>query len=187
MTKTIYLLDWYGPFSNPQEVIEWENEQFGNGKTYLYIIKGKKRSKRTFSYYCGQAFDQTAGERMTNKGHHINEVIQRQDELSIWVAKFENKKPLKLDVNLIEKLITSAISQVIIADEKAILNQTNKLRPKTHIYLINEWYNPKGAPILNYRNGSIPNLIHDVLICYPDTNRAYLWGNKRIQYINELK
>lgn len=186
MTKTIYLLEWYGPFSTPKDVIEWENKQIGNGKTYLYLFKGKKKSKRSFSYYCGQAFGQTAGKRMTNKGHHIYEVIERPDELSIWVAKFQNKKPNKQDVNLVERLITSTMSQVIITDDKAILNQTNKLRPKSQIYLINEWYNPEGKSILNYRNGSIPCLIHDVLICYPDTDRSFLWGNKRTQYLKEL-
>ena len=186
MTKTIYLLEWYGPFSTPKEVLEWENKQIGNGKTYLYLFKGKKKSERTFSYYCGQAVGQTAGERMCNNGHHIREVIDRQNELLIWVAKFQNKKPNKLDVNLVEKLITSAMSQVIIMNENAILNQTNKLRPKSQIYLINEWNNPDGKSILNYRNGSIPCLIHDVLICYPDTDRAFLWGNKRTQYLNEL-
>ena len=89
-------------------------------------------------------------------------------------------------MNLVEKLITSTMSQVIIADENAIINQTNKLRPKSQIYLINKWNNPDGKSILNYRNGSIPCLIHDVLICYPDTDRAFLWGNKRTQYLNEL-
>lgn len=186
MTKTIYLLEWYGPFFTPKDVIEWENMQIGNGKTYLYIFKGKKKSKRTFSYYCGQAFGQTAGKRMTNKGHHIYEVIDRPNELSIWVAKFQNKKPNKQDVNLVEKLITSTMSQVIIADEKAILNKTNKLRPKSPIYLISEWNRPDGKSILNYQNKSIPQLVHDILICYPDTDKAFLWGNKRTQYINEL-
>lgn len=43
MTKTIYLLEWYGPFSTPKDVSEWKNIQIGNGKTYLYIFKGKKK------------------------------------------------------------------------------------------------------------------------------------------------
>ena len=187
MTKTIYLLEWYGPFSTPKEVIEWENKQIGNGKTYLYLFKGKKKSERTFSYYCGQAVGQTAGERMCNNGHHIREVIDRQNELSIWVAKFQNKKPNKLDVNLVEKLITSAMSQVIIMNENAILNQTNKLRPKTTIYLINEWYKRNGDPWERYRKESIPCLIHDILICYPHENSTSLYGNQRTQYIKELR
>lgn len=188
MTKTVYLLEWYGPFSNPKEVIEWEKiEQIGNGKTYLYLFKGKEHSKRKFSYYCGQAFEQSAGERMNNKGHHINEVINRPEALTIWVAKFQNKKPQKQDVNLVEKLITSAMSQVIIADEKAILNKTNKLRPRKPIYLINEWYYKNGEPKMRYRDGEIPCLIHDVLMCYPHENSASLYGNRRTQYINELK
>ncbi|MBD5216276.1 MAG: hypothetical protein HDS78_07165 [Bacteroidales bacterium] len=187
MTKTIYLLEWYGPFSTPKDVLEWENKQIGNGKTYLYLFKGKKKSQRTFSYYCGQAFAQTAGKRMTNKAHHIHEVIERQSELSIWVAKFQNKKPNKQDVNLVEKLITSAMSQVIIADENAILNQTNKLGPKTTIYLINEWFKRNGDPWEKYRKDSIPCLIHDILICYPHENSTSLYGNRRTQYIKDIE
>lgn len=186
MIKTVYLLEWYGPFTTPKEVIKWEKEQIGNGKTYLYLFKGKERSKRSFSYYCGQAYGQTAGERMSNQGHHIKDVIERPKDLSIWVAKFQNKKPAKKDVNIVEKLITSTMSQVYVTDENAILNQTNKLRPKSQIYLINEWYKPDGTPRSNYSRNSIPSLINDVLICYPNNDCDFLWGNRRIQYLNKL-
>lgn len=94
MTKTIYLLEWYGPFSSPKDVLEWENIQIGNGKTYLYLFKGKKKSKRTFSYYCGQAFAQTAGKRLTNKGHHIHEVIERSTNCQYGLQNFRIKKPI---------------------------------------------------------------------------------------------
>ena len=119
MIKNIYFLEWYGPFPNPQEIVKWEKKNIGNGKTYLYLFKGKKYARRKYSYYCGQAFEQTAGERMMNNGHHINEVIGRPKDLSIWVAKCQNKRPNKTDVNLVEKLITSVLAQVIIADEKS--------------------------------------------------------------------
>lgn len=41
MIKNIYLLEWYGPFPNPQEIVKWEKKNIGNGKTYLYLLKGK--------------------------------------------------------------------------------------------------------------------------------------------------
>lgn len=188
MIKEVYILEWFGPFSTPKDVLYWERENIGNGKTFLYLIKGKKPSKHMFSYYCGQAYKQSAGERMMNKEHHINEVLNRPNDLQIWVAKFRNMKhPTKVDVNIVEKLITSTMSQIEIADEKSILNQTNKLRPKSHIYLINEWLKPDGTPREKYPAGSIACLVHDVLICYPDKETSHLWGNKRIQYINDLK
>lgn len=187
MIKNIYLLEWYGPFPNPQEVVKWEKKNIGNGKTYLYLFKGKKYARRKYSYYCGQAFEQTAGERMMNNGHHINEVIGRPKDLSIWVAKFQNKRPNKTDVNLVEKLITSVLAQVIVADEKSVLNRTNMLRPHTQAYLINEWYYPDGAPTLQYRNGTISRMIPDILICYPDDQKTYIYGNKHTHYISDLK
>ena len=190
MNSNVYVLKWYGPFHNSQEVIEWENKEIGNGKTYLYIFKGKKSYKHKFSYYCGQAFKQSSGKRMTNKRHHINDVKSRPSELKIWVAKFANlNRPRKVDVNIAEKLITSVISQVIITDESAVLNQTNKLRPRKHIYLINEWYYKNGYPMKQYREGAICKMLPDVLICYPDSDekRDYIWGSRCIRYINELK
>lgn len=187
MTKNVYLLEWYGPFSTPQDVIEWERQEIGTNKTYIYLFKGKQCGKHKFSYYCGQAFKQSAGKRLTNKGHHINDVICRPNDISIWVAKFQNKVPTKMDVNLVEKLITSVITQAIIADEKAVLNRTNKLRPRTNLYLINEWYRPTGEPVMKYNTGSIPSLLSDVLICYSHNDSASIYGNKRTQYINELR
>lgn len=187
MTKNVYLLEWYGPFSNPEEVLKWEDENIGDGKTYLYLFKGKKYAKRNFSYYCGQAFKQSAGMRMMNRGHHINEVINRPNELSIWVAKFPNMVPKKVDVNIVEKLITSIFTQIVIADEKAVLNCTNKLRPRTLVYLINEWYYKNGEPTMQYRQGTLCNMLPDVLICYPHKESDSIYGNKRTKYISELK
>lgn len=187
MNKNVYVVEWYGPFSSPTEVIEWESKNIGDGKTYLYIIKGKKYAKRNFSYYCGQAYKQSSGKRITNKGHHINEVIDRPNHISIWVAKFQNIKPSKGDVNLVEKLITSVFSQAVVADEKCILNQTNKLRPRHLVYLINEWYYENGEPIYHTKKGSIPDMLHDVLICYPHEDSASIYGNRKIHYLNELK
>lgn len=110
MENNIYILNWYGPFSHPSDVIEWEKKQIGNGRTYLYLFKGKKKNAKTKeAIYCGQAARQTAGERLSNKKHHINEVIARKEVLSIWVAKFANRIPKKYDINLAEKMLTSIL------------------------------------------------------------------------------
>ena len=66
-------LNWFGPFTNIQQVKEWE-ESNGND-TYLYLIRGKKKyAKKVRAYYCGQAYKQSAGKRIRNKHHHIEEV-----------------------------------------------------------------------------------------------------------------
>lgn len=184
MTQNVYLLEWYGPFNSPQEVLDWEAKKIGDGKTYLYLFKGKTSAKSRVKYYCGQAFKQSAGKRLTNKNHHINEI---KSELDIWVAKFQNDTPKKDDVNLVENLVTSVLSQAILADDKAMLNRINKHRPKRIVYLINEWYYPTGDPRMKYQKGSIPCLLHDVLICYPHDDSSSIYGIERTKYINELQ
>ena len=55
MENNIYILNWYGQFSHPSDVIEWEKKQIGNGRTYLYLFKGKKKNAKTKeAIYCGQ-------------------------------------------------------------------------------------------------------------------------------------
>lgn len=189
MAKSVFILEWYGPFSNPQDIKTWEEKGIGSGKTYLYIFKGKKpRSKTKQAIYCGQAFKQSAGKRLSNKGHHIQEVIAHQECLEIWVAKFQNK-PSKDNVNLVERVLTSVIDQVERTDTLEVLNEINKYRPHDLAYIINEWYKVDGTPRLNYKSGSICSLMNDVLICYPDNENKVtnLWGTKKLKYIAELK
>lgn len=187
MSKNVYILNWYGPFENPDKVKEWETNKMGKGKTYLYLFRGKKKGARKYSYYCGQAYDQTSGERMSNKGHHIEEVIERPEHLAIWVAKFDNLTPKKSDVNNAEKLLTSVMAQVEITDEKAVLNKINKHHPKELIYMINEWFYESGEPVYQFRQGTMCNLIHDVIICYPQKDCSSIFGNKKIHFIQDIK
>lgn len=187
MMKCVYLLEWYGPFISPRDVVDWEHKNIGNGKTYLYIFKGKKKGKRNYSIYCGKAFEQTAGKRLGNSNHHIKEVQDRKEHLSIWVAKFQNMNPNAYDVSIVEKLITSVLSQALVTDEEYVLNQTNMLRPKAQAYLINEWYYKNGEPVRQYREKSIPKLLPDLLICYPNDECSAIYGNKRIHYLTNLR
>ena len=190
MENNIYILNWYGPFSHPSDVIEWEKKQIGNGRTYLYLFKGKKKNAKTKeAIYCGQAARQTAGERLSNKKHHINEVIARKEVLSIWVAKFANRIPKKYDINLAEKMLTSILDQIIKTDRIDVLNKINKLRPRDTAYIINEWYHTNGNAILRYPNNEMCNYFPDVLACYTDEdeNTSHIWGNRRMHFIKDIK
>ena len=52
-------LNWFGPFTNIQQVNEWE-ERNGND-TYLYLIRGKKkgRNRQTLWGECTEANPKT--------------------------------------------------------------------------------------------------------------------------------
>lgn len=192
MSNNSYILEWYGPFSSPDDVIDWEERKIGFGKTYLYFFKGRKKyAKIKDSIYCGQAFKQSAGKRLKNKDHHIYEVIANKEALSIWVAKFSGKRPSKYDVNLVEKVLTSTMDQALVkmADDLDVINETNKLRPRDIAYIISEWYKPDGTPVLRYTSTSICSLIPDVLACYPndDYKCSTVWGCDRLKRIFDLK
>ena len=105
-------LNWFGPFTTPQQVKEWE-ESNGND-TYLYLIRGKKkvRNKKVHAYYCGQAYKQSAGKRIRNKHHHIEEVVQDADHLCIYVAKFDGIVPTKKLLDVVENLFISFLFQL---------------------------------------------------------------------------
>lgn len=190
MANNTYILEWYGPFNCLQDVCDWEDKNIGRWKTFLYLFQGKKKyAHEKLAIYCGQAFRQSVGKRLKNKNHHICEVVERRDELEIWVAKFANKKPQKYDVNLVEKVLTSVLDQVIKSDTDEILNETNKLRPKDTAYIINEWYYIDGRARCNYPSKSICSRIPDVLACYSneDGKVANVWGCQRMKFIDNLK
>lgn len=149
----------------------------------------KKHAREKVALYCGQAYGQTAGHRLGNKGHHIQEVLGRQEDLEIWVATFSNKKPQKYDVNLVEKVLTSVLDQVVKSDTDEILNETNKLRPRDNAYIINEWYFPNGKVRVKYPANSICSRIPDVLVCYPDEEEhvSEVWVSQRMRFMEELQ
>ena len=134
-------LNWFGPFTNIQQVKEWE-ESNGND-TYLYLIRGKKKyAKKVRAYYCGQAYKQSAGKRIRNKHHHIEEVAQAADHLCIYVAKFDGIVPTKKLLNVVENLFISFLFQHLVNEPDIMLNKQSFYKPKNNCYVVNNWFSP---------------------------------------------
>ena len=183
----VFVFQWYGPFHNLDDIRDWESD---NGDdTYLYIFRGKKKNAKKYTYYCGQAFYQSAGKRMKNTYHHVQEVIDRSDVLDIWVGKIVNTVPGKDDVNKIENLLISFMHQYLISPPDEMSNETNYYRPQCQIYIINEWYNTRTDEIPVYKRGSLCSLLPDVIAHYPhkETKTSSVYCAKKLSYITELK
>lgn len=178
----VYILNWYGPFQDLDQLKEWEDRE-GND-TYLYIFQGKKKNaKKLTTFYCGQAFAQSAGKRMKNKNHHIEEVYDRPDKLKIWVAKFENIVPKKADVNVVENLFISYMSQCMIEKNEEVANKTALLAPSCQMYIINEWWDKNSDQVYKYKKGSLLSRIPDVIAYY--TN-GVLYASNKLSYKSTL-
>ncbi len=176
-------LNWFGPFSNLQDLKDWESKE-GND-TYLYLIRGKKKNaKKCRAFYVGQAFMQSAGKRMGNKHHHIEEVATQADHLCIYVAKFHDIKPSKKMLNVVENLFISFMYQYLVKAPDVMLNKTSFHKPQSSCYVVNNWYNPNNKEILHYKKDSFCKLIPDVICFYYETGAVY--GAQRISFISEL-
>ena len=73
-------LNWFGPFTNIQQVKEWEDSN-GND-TYLYLIRGKKKyAKKVRASYGG------TGDRSVSypffSGYERDEVFPQDTDLSV--------------------------------------------------------------------------------------------------------
>ena len=178
----VCVLCWYGPFKDLAELKEWENKK-GND-TYLYIFQGKKkRAKKTTTFYCGQAFKQSAGTRMKNQNHHIKEVCDRPEDLKIWVAKFENIVPKKTDVNVVENMLISYIYQYMIGKNEEVANKKSLLAPQCQLYIINEWWDKNEKEIGLYPRGSLFSRIPDVIAFYATGS---LYTSNKISFRKDL-
>lgn len=180
----VFILQWYGPFHKLDDIRSWESD-YGND-TYLYIFKGKKKNAKKCTYYCGQAFRQSAGKRMKNAYHHVQEVIDRSDVLDIWVGKFLNTVPSKDDVNKVENLLISYMHQHLITRPDEMSNKRNYYRPKSQLYIINEWYDTRTNEIPVYKRGSLCSLLPDVIAHYPHQKTSSVYCAKKLSYITEL-
>lgn len=176
-------LNWYGPFNNLQQVKEWEEK---NGDdTYLYLIRGKKKhAKKVRAYYCGQAYKQSAGKRMRNKHHHIEEVAQAADHLCIYVAKFDGIVPTKKHLNVVENLFISFMYQYLVQEPDIMLNKTSFYKPVNTCYVVNNWFSPSMTEVLRYRKDSFCKLIPDIICFYAETGAIY--SAPRITHIANL-
>ena len=177
-------LNWFGPFTNIQQVKEWED--INGNDTYIYLIRGKttKRAKKVRAYYCGQAYKQSAGKRIRNKHHHIEEVAQVADHLCIYVAKFDGIVPTKELLNIVENLFISFLFQHLVKEPEKMLNKQSFYKPKDNCYVVNNWYSPSMKEIFRYKKDSFCKLIPDVICFYAETGAIY--GASKITHIADL-
>ena len=132
-----YLIQWYGPFSSKEDLKEWEDKKH-DIVFNLYVFQAKRKGIKD-KYYCGMAFEQSVGERMKNKNHHIHEFEDNKTELQIWVGTIANVKANEYDVRICENIITSELAYLGVGD-KHLKNKTNKKPPVNNVYIINEWW-----------------------------------------------
>ena len=106
-TDKVYLIKWVGPFSY-DELYNWEKKWLENNNENfnLYLLQGKRKYARKFSYYCGQTI-RCVYRRLKDRDHHFKEI--EHSDYSIWIGKFSNVVPNKTDINVVEKIITSEI------------------------------------------------------------------------------
>lgn len=158
MTKDkTYSVRWYGEFTSVEEVNEFE-EKHPDTQFQVYILQGyKKCAKTRVSYYCGQA-KHGVYKRLTNQGHHINELSRIT---GIWIGTISNTDPDPADINVVEKILTAQMCSTL--GSKYMLNQTNTKFPTYNAYVINIWHDQKEKRRQKYKQGTIPQEISDLI------------------------
>jgi len=167
MEENVYLVKWYGPFNDPEEVKEWEVEQ--KFKCSLYLLHGKKKNAKTREvYYCGET-TRSVYKRFSDKGHHIEEVKGRSH--SIYVGCISNvKRPTRKQIMAIEKIITAYLAEYV--GEDYLLNATNKYYPTKNVFVINEWWKTDTKSIWVRQPLNAPsNIVPDVLAYHFNHNK----------------
>ena len=138
-TDKVYLIKWVGPFSY-DELYNWEKKWLENNNENfnLYLLQGKRKYARKFSYYCGQTI-RCVYRRLKDKDHHFKEI--EHSDYSIWIGKFSNVVPNKTDINVVEKIITSELAELELAyiiHSGFISGYQNRygdnLKPPTNVY-----------------------------------------------------
>ena len=158
MTKDkTYSVRWYGEFTSVEEVNEFEKKH-PDTQFQVYILQGyKKCAKTRVSYYCGQA-KHGVYKRLTNQGHHINELSRIT---GIWIGTISNTDPDPGDINVVEKILTAQMCSTL--GSKYMLNQTNTKFPTYNAYVINIWHDQKEKRRQKYKQGTIPQEISDLI------------------------
>ena len=178
MEKNVYILRWYGPFCNVDEVRDWETEN--NCPCNLYLISGmKKYAKTSIHYYIGKAERNFISDRFLDKGHHINDFSRVQE---IWVGTIANKRASHGDVMLIENMLTSYVAGEI--GEDKMLNKINFCLPSINVYILAEWINPITQTAWGKLSRTSPgSIIPDVIVnkTYDDTFNYNLYVSKKLK------
>ena len=179
MESNVFLVKWYGPFTDQDKEKEWEKKQ--DFRCSLYLLHGKlKHAKTNDSYYCGMS-KRCVFARLRDKDHHIGEIKNRLE--SIYVGSISNVEELTTrEIRIVEKLITAYLADEL--DEKKILNETNFNFPADNVYVINEWYKTdKNNEMWKRQPKSAPsNIVPDVLVSHlRDDGYVDLFGSRKLK------
>ena len=152
-----YSVRWYGEFASVEEVNEFEKKH-PETQFQVYLLQGyKKCAKTRVSYYCGQA-KHGVYKRLTNQGHHINELSRIS---GIWIGTISNLDPEPADINVVEKILTAQMRSTF--GSQSMLNLTNTKFPTYNAYVINIWHYKNGKRRQSYKTGTIPKDISDLI------------------------
>ena len=132
-----YLITWYGPFHSIEETEEYQRQQ--DICSCLYLLQGKKPNAKLCSYYCGKTKKRTVPNRLKDKDHPINEILNCR---SIWIGAFENYYKEE-DIDIAEKMFIYLLA--IRVDVMQLINDRCRyFSAQDHnMFLISRWYNPK--------------------------------------------
>ena len=166
-TDKVYLIKWIGPFSK-DELRKWEDsrKEIDEDHFHLYLLQGKEKRARHYSYYCGQT-KRHIYERLSDKDHPSQNLAH--GDYSIWIGKFANIVPDNIDINAAEKIITCELAELELGLDN-MLNRTNHRPPKFDVYLINQWYHSsKNKEWKRIKRNSPANFIPDLMIYNADS------------------
>lgn len=159
MEENVYVIKWYGPFTDIERTREWEIQS--GISCNLYLISGMKRcAKSSIHYYIGKAERNYITDRLKDKGHHLNDFSRIKE---IWVGSIANKDASHHDVWIIEKMLTSYFVGEVGIDK--MLNKINLILPENNVYVLSEWIEPNSKSAW----GKLPrispaNIMPDVIV-----------------------
>jgi hypothetical protein len=178
-----YIIKWYGPFPNKDEVRKWE-KLHDDIVCNLYLLHGMKKHAKTIeSYYCGKTL-QYVYERFQDKSHHLYEICNREHE--IYIGQISNIEPDNDDVLKLEKMITAFIGYHF--EERNVLNKINFHPPHCDgtMSIVNQWYKQRDLSQWQRLPKSSPaNIIPDVMVYREndDHQSTVLYGIQKLKYI----
>ncbi len=155
-----YSVKWYGPFHSISDVEDWEQEE--NISYHLYLLQGKRRNAKNYSYYCGRT-GRSCSRRFKDKYHHINEIPQQQN---IWVGRFTNRFNGE-DIKVAENLLIHTLARKV--NETQLINKVSLdfQSMEKNICMVIQWSNPR----LNKQpENSIKTMFPDVIVYDSDND-----------------
>lgn len=165
MEQNVFLVKWYGPFTQ-DELKKWEEMQ--KFKCSLYLLHGMLKHVQTKeSYYCGMS-TRSVHKRLSDKNHHINEIKDRLN--SIYAGCISNVRGISANkTRLIEKIITAYLTESV--GRKRMLNLRNFNYPTQNVYVINEWWKENTEYLWQRQPRNAPSHI------LPDVLTYHYWDN----------